>query len=419
VVAPAVGRSLFTTAAPASAVVPLEGASRAVAATPTKPVAKDAKKKKKKVVKKVVKKVAKAKALKPVKLQILSIADLHGYLQPPSDRAGQLTVAGGGTVSAGGAAYLATHLHQLRQGNPNSITVAAGDFVGASQSLSSTFADEPAIEMANALKVQVSTVGNHEFDAGVKNLLRLQYGGCDPAVGCRDSTPYAGAAFPYLAANVVYKPGAAISAPAGSKGYGSWFRSRTGRTILPPTFVKTVGGIKVGFIGVTLKNTPNHVKDKAGIKDILVGEEVRAANLAAKDLRAAGVRAIVLLLHQGGAAPIGAPYNYDCNAGGSLRLYGPAVDLMRKFDASIDYIVSGHGHQAYVCNIPDPAGKSRWVSGASSYGRLITETQLTLDPRTQDVVRSSVRAKNVLVSRDVPPAPEATAIIQKWESKLR
>src|SRR3712207_2454743 len=96
VVATAVGLSLFTTAAPASAVVPLEGASRAVAATPTKPVAKDAKKKKKKVVKKVVKKVAKAKALKPVKLQILSIADLHGYLQPPSDRAGQLTVAGGG-----------------------------------------------------------------------------------------------------------------------------------------------------------------------------------------------------------------------------------------------------------------------------------------------------------------------------------
>jgi 5'-nucleotidase len=350
----------------------------------------------------------------PVDLQILSFNDYHGHVEPPTGSDGNVTTAAG-PVAAGGSEYLTTHLRDLRQGHQNTLTVAAGDLIGGSPSVSGLFKDEPSVETLNNLGLDVSSVGNHEFDEGVPELLRMQYGGCHPVEGCFDSDGYSGAKYQYLAANVVYKKGVEVTAPAYSKHYGSWFGDRTGRTILPPTTIKYVKGIPVGFIGMTLEGTPEIVA-QAGIRDVEFKDEVETANLAAKDLRRRGVEAIVVLLHEGGIPPTGATYDYNCNAGSSAALSGPIVAIAKNLSPKIDLVVTGHTHNAYTCNIPDPSGHARWVTSAQSYGRLITETNLQLDPKKRDVIRSSVVPVQHIVTRDVTPAADQTATVGKWKT---
>jgi 5'-nucleotidase len=351
---------------------------------------------------------------KAVDLQILSFNDYHGNLEPPTGTDG--TVLGsGGTIPAGGAEYLTTHLRDLRKGHKNTLTVAAGDLIGGSPFLSGLFKDEPSIETLDNLGLDVSSVGNHEFDEGVPELLRMQYGGCNPVEGCFDADGYSGAKFDYLAANVTYKNGVKVTAPAHAKGYGAWFKKSTGRSVLPPTTIKKVKGIKVGFIGMTLEGTPELVA-QSGISNVDFHDEIVTANLAAKDLRRQGVKAIVVLLHEGGLPPAGATYDFNCNSGSAAGISGPIVDIAKNLSPSIDMLVTGHTHQAYTCNIPDPAGQPREVTSAASYGRLITETELKLDPRTQDVIRKSVVAVNRVVTKDVAPAADQTATINRWKS---
>ncbi|RYP86923.1 bifunctional metallophosphatase/5'-nucleotidase [Nocardioides guangzhouensis] len=345
-------------------------------------------------------------------LQILSFNDYHGHLQPPTGSDGTL-VTSTGTTTAGGVEYLTSHLRQLRQGHKNTLTVAAGDLIGGSPFLSGLFKDEPSVESLDNLGLDVSSVGNHEFDEGVTELLRMQYGGCHPTEGCYDGDGYSGAEFPWLAANVAYKNG--VTPPKPVEDYGSWFKASTGRTVLPPTWVKSVQGTKVGFIGMTLEGTPELVA-QAGIQDVTFADEVATANLAAQDLRRKKVEAIVVLLHEGGLPPAGAAFDYNCNAGSSAALSGPIVTIAKNLDPSIDLVVSGHTHQPYTCNIPDPAGQARWVTSASSFGRVITETNLKLDRATGDVIRSSVQSVEHAVTRDVTPAADQTATITKWNT---
>ncbi len=352
----------------------------------------------------------------PVELQILSFNDYHGHLEPPTGNDGNITTATG-PVAAGGVAYLTSHLRTLREGHPNSLTVAAGDLIGGTPFLSGLFRDEPSVETLNALDLDVSSVGNHEFDDGVPELLRMQYGGCHPVEGCFDADGYSGAEFPWLAANVAYKDGVrAPRVPGASPAYGSWFRRSTGRTVLPPTWVTKVQGIKVGFIGMTLENTPELVA-QAGIRDVDFFDEVESANLAAADLRRRqGVRAIVVLLHEGGLPPAGSTFDYACNAGDAAALTGPIVTIATGLSSSIDLVVTGHTHQPYVCNIPDPSGADRYVTSASSFGRVVTETNVQLDRRTKDVIRSSVVSANHAVTRDVTPAQDQLDIIDRWKA---
>jgi 5'-nucleotidase len=174
-----------------------------------------------------------------VDLQLLSFNDFHGNLQPPTGADGLLVTAPGqpepSTAPAGGVEYLTTHLRRLRQGHPRSLTVAAGDLIGGSPFLSGLFKDEPSVESLNTLGLDLSSVGNHEFDEGVPELLRMQYGGCHPVEGCFDADGFSGARYRYLAANVAYKDGVSVSPPAGAPRYGVWWRSRPGgRTVLPP-----------------------------------------------------------------------------------------------------------------------------------------------------------------------------------------
>ncbi|MFH0521687.1 bifunctional metallophosphatase/5'-nucleotidase [Streptomyces sp. M41] len=332
-------------------------------------------------------------------VQLLSFNDLHGNLEPPSGSSGRVTElqADGTTktIDAGGVEYLATHLRQAREGNKYSITAAGGDMVGASPLISGLFHDEPTIEALNKLDLDVTSVGNHEFDEGAKELARLQKGGCHPTAGCYTDKKFKGADFPYLAANVL--------------------NEKTGKPILKPYWVWKKRDVKVGFIGVTLEDTPGVVSAE-GVKGLKFKDEVETINKYAKVLRRQGVKSIVALIHEGGA-PASTSYNYDCDApGAGDGISGPIVDIAKNITPQVDALVTGHTHAAYVCSIDDPSGKPRMVTSAASFGRLYTDTTLTYDRYTGDIARTSVKSANRVVTRDVPKAPDMTRLIGKWNT---
>ncbi|MET8093341.1 bifunctional metallophosphatase/5'-nucleotidase [Micromonospora sp. NPDC005220] len=318
---------------------------------------------------------------KPVDVTLLALNDFHGNLEPPSGSSG--TIAG---QTAGGVEYLATHLAELRAAakKKNTITVAAGDLIGASPLLSAAFHDEPTIEALSMAGLDYASVGNHEFDEGAAELLRIQNGGCHPVDGCADGTPYRGAGFQYLSANA--------------------FKTATGKPLMAPYAIHKVQGVKVGFIGMTLEGTPQIVSQQ-GVAGLSFADEADTANRYARELRRKGVQAIVVLLHEGGTQAATGGIN-DC-----VGMTGPIVDIANRMDPSIDVVVSGHTHQAYNCNI-----NGKLVTSASSFGRLVTDIDLKIDPRSGDVI--SAAANNVVVSRDVAKDPKQTALINKYKTVL-
>ncbi|WP_031479157.1 bifunctional metallophosphatase/5'-nucleotidase [Streptomyces bicolor] len=333
-------------------------------------------------------------------VQLLSFNDLHGNLEPPAGSSGRVTeLQHDGTtktIDAGGVEYLATHLRQAREGKKYSITAAGGDMVGASPLISGLFHDEPTIEALNKLDLDVTSVGNHEFDEGARELARLQNGGCHPTAGCYvEGEEFEGADFPYLAANVLDE--------------------KTGKPILKPYWVWKKRDVKIGFIGVTLEDTPGVVSAE-GVKGLKFKDEVETINKYAKALQRQGVKSIVALIHEGGA-PASASYNYDCDApGAGDGISGPIVDIAKNITPQVDALVTGHTHAAYVCSIADPSGKPRMVTSAASFGRLYTDTTLTYDRFTGDIARTSVKSANRVVTRDVPKAPDMTELISKWNT---
>lgn len=351
-----------------------------------------------------------------VDVQLLSFNDLHGNLEPPAGSAGSVTEkqADGTTkaVPAGGVEYLASSLRTARKGHPYSITAAGGDMVGASPLLSGLFHDEPTIEALNKIDLDVTTVGNHEFDEGATELARLQNGGCHPVEGCYEQgKKFEGADFPYLAANVTDE--------------------KTGKPILKPYTVWKKNGVKIGFIGVTLEGTPNIVTAN-GVKGLKFHDEIETVNKYAKELDRQGVKSIVALIHEGGA-PASSSYNYDCDSpGAGDGISGPITDIAKGISPKVDALVTGHTHQAYVCTIPDPAGNPRLVTSASSFGKVYTDTTLTYDRRTKDIVRTAVKGSsksskqhsapanpvsaNHIVTRDQAKATDMTALIARWNT---
>ena len=308
-----------------------------------------------------------------VEVQLLAFNDFHGNLEPPAGSAGRI-----GTVVAGGVEYLATHVKTLEATNRNTLVVAAGDLIGASPLLSALFHDEPTIEAMNMLGLDLSAVGNHEFDEGTVELARMQRGGCHPVDGCQDGDGFAGADFKYLAANVVSE--------------------RNGRTLFRGTEVRKFEGIKVGFIGMTLEGTPTIVTP-SGVAGYDFLDEADTANQAVQELKRQGVETIVVLIHEGGM-PAGG-FN-ECPG-----ISGAIVDIVNRTDDEVDLFVTGHTHQAYNCVID-----GRPVSSAASFGRIVTDVDLTLDRATKDV--ASISVNNVIATRDVAADPAQTALIAKY-----
>jgi 5'-nucleotidase len=329
----------------------------------------------------------------PIDVQLLALNDFHGNLEAPSGSSGrvQVGVNADGTaqnVNAGGAEYLATQLQQLAsaQAADNTITVAAGDLIGASPLLSAAFHDEPTIEALGLAGLDYASVGNHEFDEGAAELLRIQNGGCHPVDGCADGTPYAGADFQYLSANA--------------------FVTETGEPLLAPYAVEEVHGVEIGFIGMTLEGTADIVSQQ-GVAGLDFADEVETANRYAQELQAQGVETIVVLLHEGGEQS--GPNAWDVN--GCNGLTGPVVAIAEGMSDAVDVVASGHTHQAYNCEID-----GKLVTSGSSFGRLVTDIDLSIDRRTGDVL--TARAENVVVTRDLAGDPVQTELIARYRQAL-
>jgi 5'-nucleotidase len=341
---------------------------------------------------------AKVDGPKRTEIQILGLNDFHGQLEPVP-----ATSSGGriGATPAGGAEYLATHVRQLRATNPqNTVFVSAGDLIGATPLLSALFHDEPTIEAFNLMKLDYNGVGNHEFDEGVDELLRMQYGnrrggggrldGCHPVDGCLDGDGFGGATFDFLAANVTYKS--------------------DGKTIFPPYKIHNFnGGAKAAFIGMTLEGTPSIVTP-AGISHVDFLDEAETVNRLVPELKRRGVRTIIVLLHEGGS--VDAPGN---GAGSETAINecsnprGPLPPIVEAMDDEVDVVVTGHTNWAVNCVID-----GKIVTGAAATGRLVTDIDLTIDHATGDVVKALTRVNNRIVTQTVPKAADITALIAKY-----
>ncbi|HEX8438023.1 MAG TPA: bifunctional metallophosphatase/5'-nucleotidase [Archangium sp.] len=307
---------------------------------------------------------------RPIRVQVVAFNDFHGNLEAPTGSNGRIRApaSDGGTadVNAGGAAFLAHHLQKLRADNPdNTVVVSAGDLIGASPLVSGIFHDEPTIEVMNMMGLDLNSVGNHEFDEGVTELLRMQRGGCHPVDGCKASPTFPGAKFKFLSANV-------------------FTDVATRKTLLPAYDIREFQGVKVAFIGMTLEGTPLIV-NPAGVAGLTFQDEADTVNALVPELKQQGVEAIVVVIHEGGLQT----GLYDECPG----ISGPIKELVERFDDEVDVVASGHTHQAYNCVID---GKR--VTSAASYGRLVTDIDLVLDPVSHDVVETS--ARNILVTRD-------------------
>jgi len=351
---------------------------------------------------------------KDQKVQLLAINDLHGHLAPNTPGTVQVgccnPVLTNGvqtgwtqkTVPAGGIAYLATHIKNQRATNPNTFTVGAGDMIGASPLVSALFHDEPTIEGLNSIGFDDIGVGNHEFDEGITELQRMQYGdqlggdGCHPVDGCQDGSPFSGAFFKYLAANVFYEG--------------------TDETIFPPYEVKKVGNAKIAFIGLTFEATPT-VVTPSGVAGLEFRPEVATTNALVQKLRdEQGVKAFVVLIHQGGSQTppsqpaYPAPANPDAYTDVNKCVNFNGVDMQniaRDLDPRIAVVVSAHTHQPYVCNM-----FGKLVTSAASFGRLVTDIDLTIDHQTKQI--KAATAANRIVTQDVTPDPAAQAILDKY-----
>jgi 5'-nucleotidase len=319
-----------------------------------------------------------------VDVQILALNDFHGNLEASDGLSFTIpdpqTVTGTMSVPVGGVAYLAAAIDAYRAGNPNTVVVSAGDMIGASPLVSALFHDEPTIEAFNTIGLAYNAVGNHEFDEGAEELLRMQEGGCHPVDGCADGDDFPGADFQFLAANVKWKD--------------------SGETIFPAYAIHEIGGTRIAFIGMTLEGTPDIVTP-SGISMLDFFDEADTVNALIQEIRAQGVRAIVVLLHEGGVDTTGTDYN-DCT-----DISGPIVDIVNRLDPEVDAMISGHTHQAYNCEINGIP-----VTSASSFGRALTIMNLTINTASGDVTAAS--AENVLVTRDAEPVQPLVEWVDRY-----
>ena len=333
----------------------------------------------------------------PFTVKVMGFNDYHGTLESPGTLGLNSAVPAASRPAVGGADFLAAHIASLKKSNPLNVVVGAGDSIGASPLISSLFLDEPSVETLNRIGLEFNSVGNHEFDKGSAELLRLQNGGCKITAGAIDPNscqgaavgtpvPFEGAKFKWLSANVI--------------------ATATGKPLLPAYGVKTFNGVKVAFIGMTLKATPTIVTP-SGVAGLEVKDEAQTVNALIPELRAAGIESIVVLVHEGGfqSGTLG-----DINACEG-NLAGTAIaNIVKQLDNAVDLVVSGHTHAAYNCMLPNATGRTISVTSASAFGRVLTDIDMTIDPTTRDVTK--VVATNRLVARDNPAIP-VDAVVAK------
>ncbi|HEY1016063.1 MAG TPA: 5'-nucleotidase C-terminal domain-containing protein [Herpetosiphonaceae bacterium] len=304
-------------------------------------------------------------ALLPLDLKLLAVNDFHGQIST------------GRRVSnkdAGGAAYLAAYLNQRRAQAPYSLTVHAGDMIGASPPSSALLQDQPAMDMLNRMGFNVGTLGNHEFDEGPEELNRLLKGGCHPVAGCWD-----GVKFPYISANVI--------------------DTRTNQPLLPSSTIINVAGARIGFIGAVLQGAPEIIVPSA-TANLKFLDEITTINAAAADLKAKGVRSIVVLIHQGGTQDT------------SGKLSGPIVAIAEGLDDEIDVIVSGHTHTTINATVD-----GKLITQAASYSTAFADINLTIDRASRDIVAKKAEIVTTF-HEGMTPDPEIAKLVKEYEDKV-
>ncbi|MCL5060397.1 MAG: bifunctional metallophosphatase/5'-nucleotidase [Candidatus Thermoplasmatota archaeon] len=321
-------------------------------------------------------------------VKIAAINDFHGQLFSPGNFAGK---------PVGGIDALAAYVNAIRAKSPNSVAVSAGDLIGATPLVSALFHDEPTIEGMNILGLDFNAVGNHEFDEGRDELLRMQNGGCHPTDpnSCQGDVvgtpvPFEGARFKFLAANVTEKA--------------------DGKTLFPAYAIRNFQGNKVAFVGMTLEATPSIVTP-SGIATLDFHDEADTVNALVPELKAQGVETVVVLVHEGGRDTTGAVIN-DCS-----NVSGAILDIVRRLDDAVDLVVSGHTHQAYLCSLPNRAGRNIPVTSTNAQGRTVTEIDLVIDTETRDV--AGIAVDNVVVDRSntaVTPVAALTALANNYNA---
>ncbi|MGC4091179.1 MAG: bifunctional metallophosphatase/5'-nucleotidase [Polyangiaceae bacterium] len=308
-----------------------------------------------------------------VAAKILGFNDFHGQL--PEGR-----LVGGRPV--GGAAVLASYLKTAATGfEGRSLIIHAGDFVGASPPQSALLQDEPSIQFLNVLANAncdgaakadkqcnvIGTLGNHEFDEGKDELLRLIYGG-NHANGPFLQNPYRGARFPYVNANVVVQG------------------KRRAKHLLPPYVVRKLDGVKVGVIGAVLKETPTIVTP-TGVAGLSFLDEATAINEQVHELKCAGVHSIIVTIHQGAAQ---SP-SYTTPTDPAATLGSPISTIVSALDDEVDLVISGHSHSFSNALVKNQSGHEILVTQAFSASTAYADIDLEIERQSGDVIAKSAR----------------------------
>ena len=334
-------------------------------------------------------------------VKLLSINDFHGQLSAGRRVANR---------PVGGAGVLAAYLKAAQAGlDDRSILVHAGDHVGASPAASALLQDEPAIAFLNQLANEhcgypeyedegdndaeypewdaecniVGTLGNHEFDEGVTELKRLLDGG-NHANGPFLEDPWRGARFPYVSANVV--------------------DAETGEPILPPYVIKRVDGMPIAFIGAVLKATPTIVTP-SGVAGVTFLDEAEAINRYIPELRRQNVRAIVVLIHQGGRQNI----YQGATLPTAPAVTGDIVDIVTRLHDEVDVVVSGHWHSFTNAILNNQNGKPILVTQAFSAGTAYGDIDLEISRASRDVVAKSAAIVTTWADAGAGLTPDAAA----------
>ena len=330
-------------------------------------------------------------AAQPIVVKVVAFNDFHGNLQSPGKLAG---TPGRQPVDVGGVDYLAAYTDERLSHNPNHVVVGAGDLVGASPLVSAAYHDEGTLEALNLLGLQVSSVGNHEFDAGRAELLRKQHGGCfEPSThSCLEGGRFPGAAFTYLAANIVV--------------------AASGKTLFPAYVIKSFGGIKIAFVGLVLRETSSIVLPD-GVAGLEFRDEADTVEALLPALRAQNVNSVIILIHQGGAPDAGSANGRginDCAGIEGSPGSSDIVNIVSRLPDGIDAVISGHSHVAYNCRMKNRAGRDIVVTQAGAYGRVLTDIDLQFERKTARV--DKVSATNILVSQ--PDADAADSPVHPY-----
>lgn len=303
-----------------------------------------------------------------IKVQILGANDLHGKIDVTS------TVADRPGLSFGRADYLAAYMRQREATNPNTFIIHSGDMIGGSSPVSALLQDEPTVEIMESIGFDVGTIGNHELDEGIDELLRMVNGGEHE----NGTDNYDGMNFPLIAANIEYKD--------------------SGELVFEPYEIKEVEGVKIGFIGVATTTTPSNVMP-TGIANLVFTDEAEAINNYVPELQAQGIEGIIVLAHVSGEQD-----------GDSVK--GVIAGIANRIDDEVDIIYSGHSHTR-VNGIVD----NKLIVQAWEYGNAFVDIDIEIDPVTKDIVSKSADIVEVIQGQ-IEPDAEVAAILAKYQEEV-